>query len=130
MPNLPAERFLGWIASYERAWRTPGTEPLHEIFAADATYRAAPFDTPLQGIEEIAAFWEAEREGPAEAFTLTSEIVAADRSTGVARIEVHYGEPSTGTYRDLWIITLGAGDRCTSFEEWPFFPGQPRAATQ
>jgi hypothetical protein len=89
---------------------------------------AAPFDTPLQGRTAIATFWEAERESPEEEFALTSELVAVDGDVGVARVEVRYGDPSARVYRDLWIVTLDDGGRCSAFEEWPFFPGQPRSA--
>ena len=121
-------RLSAWIERYERAWRSPGTGTLGDLFAPDATYRPTPFDAPLTGVPAIAAFWEDEREGPEEAFTLTAEIVALEGDTGVARLEVTYGDPATRRYRDLWIITLGADGRCTAFEEWPFFPGQPRVA--
>ncbi len=124
------ERFTSWIAAYERAWRTAGAEPLHALFAPDAIYRAAPFHEPLRGLEQIAAFWEAEREGPDEEFTLRAELVAADGATGVARLQVDYGDPVTRTYRDLWIIELDDAGLCTAFEEWPFFPDQPRAASR
>jgi hypothetical protein len=63
---MSAERFAAWITAYERAWRTPGTEPLRDLFATDATYLPAPFDEPLHGLEQIETFWEAEREGPGE----------------------------------------------------------------
>src|SRR6266496_3901003 len=53
-----------WVALYERAWRTPGTEVLAELFAPEATYQTAPFEEPFQGLPAIAAMWEAEREGP------------------------------------------------------------------
>jgi SnoaL-like protein len=125
---MSAERFIAWIAAYERAWRTPGTEPLRDLFTADASYRPAPFHEPLRGLDAIARFWEAEREGPDESFTLDAEIVAADGATGVARLEVHYGDPVARTYRDLWIIKLDDAGRCTAFEEWPFHPGQARVA--
>jgi hypothetical protein len=118
-----------WIEAYERAWRTAGTEPLRELFAPDARYRAAPFDEPLRGLETIAAFWEAERVRPDEVFVLASEPVAVEGEVGVARIEVRYGDPVARTYRDLWVVTLDAEGRCTAFEEWPFFPGQPRVAS-
>jgi hypothetical protein len=121
------ELLASWIERYERAWRTPGTELLAELFAPDATYRAAPFDTVLRGIREIAVFWEQEREGPDEQFELAWEPVAREHSTGVARVEVQYAAPPPGcVYRDLWIVTLDDSHRCNAFEEWPFFPGQPR----
>jgi SnoaL-like domain len=114
-----------WIEAYERAWRTPGTAPLAELFADEATYTPGPYDPVLAGRERIAAFWDAEREGADEAFTLSWEPVAIDGSTGVARVEVRYGPPRPREYRDLWIVTLDADRRATAFEEWPFHPGQP-----
>lgn len=128
MSGLARVRFLDWISKYEGAWRTAGTLDLNELFSPHAAYRAAPFDEPLRGVEEIAAFWEAERESYDEAFTLTAAIVAAEADTAVARIEVVYGAPASRTYRDLWIITLDNRGLCTDFEEWPFFPGQRRVA--
>jgi hypothetical protein len=117
-----------WIERYERAWRTAGTAQLDGLFVPDATYRPAPFDDVLVGLPAIAVFWDAERAGPDEVFALTYQIVAVDGDTGVARVEVDYGDPPQRRYRDLWIVTLHADGRCTAFEEWPFFPGQPRAA--
>ena len=121
-------RFADWIAAYETAWRTAGTAPLGRLFTEDATYRPAPFDEPIAGVGAIARYWEGERDGPEEVFTLTSEIVAAEGDTAVARLEIVYGEPLQRTYRDLWIITLSSDGRCRHFEEWPFHPGQALTA--
>jgi uncharacterized protein YciI/ketosteroid isomerase-like protein len=123
-----AERFGAWIAAYERAWRTAGTAPLRELFTEDAVYRAGPFDEPVAGRAAIGEFWEAEREGPDETFSLQWEIVTADGDTAVARTEVVYGDPPRRTYRSLWVITLTPDGRCPAFEEWPFHPGQQLAA--
>jgi hypothetical protein len=117
------------MAAYERAGRTPGTAVLGELFAPSATYRAAPFDEPIAGLSSIAAFWEAERDGPDEAFELEWEPVAVDGTVAVARLEVRYGDPVTRVYRDLWVISLDADGRCTAFEEWPFFPERPPAVS-
>ena len=119
-----------WIESYERAWRTAGTDVLARLFTSEATYRAGPFDETVAGLTAIAAFWEAAREGPDEAFTMAWEPVAVEGSVGVARVEVVYEEPSLGVFRDLWIVTLEADGRCSAFEEWPFFPGQPLIGAQ
>jgi SnoaL-like domain len=118
---LTRGRLQDWIDAYERAWRTPGTERLAELFADEATYRTAPFENPFRGLAAIADFWEAGRDGPDEEFTMTSEIVAVEGDTGVARIEVRYG--ATGLhYRDIWIARLDESERCVAFEEWPFWP--------
>jgi ketosteroid isomerase-like protein len=126
-PDLERADLLRWIESYERAWRTPGTALLEGLFAADAKYLPSPFDPPLRGRAAISAFWEAEREGANEVFTLAAEPVAVEGDVGVARAEVLYGGPPERVYRDLWIVALDGHGRCTSFEEWPFFPGQRRA---
>ena len=111
-----------WIAAYERAWRTPGTEPLGALFTTDATYLQGPYREPVAGLPAIARMWEAERDGPTEVFRMTSEIVAVDGDTAVVRIEVWYGDPVANEYRDLWIMRFAADGRCRAFEEWPFAP--------
>ena len=111
-----------WIDAYELAWRSAGTESLAELFAPDATYLNAPFQDPVRGLEAISKMWEEERDGPGEEFEMESEPVAVEGDTGVARIEIRYGEPRPQVYRDLWVITLDGDGRCTAFEEWPFWP--------
>ncbi|HEY1356710.1 MAG TPA: nuclear transport factor 2 family protein [Thermoleophilaceae bacterium] len=114
-----------WIERYERAWRTAGTEPLRALFTEEAVYRMSPYEEPFVGLERIAEMWDAEREGPDEAFDMTSEVVAVDGDTAVARVEIHYGARE---YRDLWVIKFAEDGRATEFEEWPYWPGQPLAA--
>jgi SnoaL-like domain len=116
-----------WLARYESAWRAPGTEALAGLFTLDATYSTAPYETTHGGLEAIARIWEAER--PAgEEFEMSTEIVAVENDTGVARIEVHYHRPREQQYRDLWIVRLDDSSRCYHFEEWPFGPPGSRGA--
>jgi SnoaL-like domain len=114
-----------WVAHYERVWRTPGTARLAELFTPEASYLPSPWARPIEGLEAIAQFWEAERVGPDEEFTLSSQVVAADRHTAVVRVLVEYGAEQSRPWRDLWILELAEDGRCSSFEEWPFAPGQP-----
>ena len=118
------DHVLGWVAAYERAWRTAGTDALGGIFTPDASYRQGPYEEPVLGLAAIAAMWDAERDGPAEVFTMTSEVVAVDGPTAVVRAEVRYGDPVRQEYRDLWVIRFAADGRCEVFEEWPFWPGR------
>ena len=71
---MQRERFERWIEDYERAWRTPGTDVLAELFRVDASYSTLPYKDPYVGLEAIAAMWDAEREGPDEQFEMWSEI--------------------------------------------------------
>jgi ketosteroid isomerase-like protein len=114
-----------WVAGYERAWRSAGTDDLATLFAPEATYLVSPWATPIEGLAAIRDLWEAEREGPDEAFTMASEVVAVDGHTAVVRVAVDYGEPDPRRWRDLWVVRFEADGRCGAFEEWPFAPAQP-----
>jgi ketosteroid isomerase-like protein len=120
---------LAWLEQYERAWRTPGTHAIDTLFTDDASYLTSPFDPPIVGSAKIAEMWEREREGPDEPFTMTSEIVAVEGDTAVARIEVQYADPPATHYRDLWVIRFDSSGRSRAFEEWPFWADRPRAAS-
>ena len=118
-----------WLAGYEAAWRAPGTEKLAEVFTGDATYRYSPYEEPIAGLEAVRRMWDEKRDGPDEVFTLATEILAVDGSTAVVRAEVRYGDPVHQEYRDLWIMQIGDDGRCSSFEEWPYWPGRPYTAS-
>jgi ketosteroid isomerase-like protein len=118
-----------WLADYEAAWRAPGTEGLAEIFAADATYRQAPYEEPVVGLDAIRRMWDEERDSPDEFFTMATDIVAVDGPTAVVRAEVRYGNPVSQEYRDLWVMRLRDDGRCDWFEEWPFWPGETYPAS-
>ena len=114
---------LSWVDAYERAWRSPGTAALAEIFTADASYLQGPYREPVVGLPAIAEMWEAERDGPDEVFDMSREVVAVDGDTAVVRAEVRYGRPPHQENRDLWVLRFAADGRCAWFEEWPFAPG-------
>ncbi|TDB70393.1 nuclear transport factor 2 family protein [Micromonospora sp. KC723] len=125
---MDRKQVAGWIAAYERAWRTPGTAALAAIFTDGVSYRQGPYRPPVIGLPALSRMWEDEREGSDEVFRMTSEIVAVEGDTAVARVEVRYGNPVDQEYRDLWIMRFAEDGRCASFEEWPFWPAQPIAA--
>jgi ketosteroid isomerase-like protein len=117
-----------WLAGYEAAWRAAGTDALGHLFTADATYLQSPYEPPVTGLDAIGRMWDATRDGPDEVFSLATEILAVDGPVAVVRAEVHYGDPPHQEYRDLWVIRLRDDGRCTWFEEWPYWPGQPYTA--
>jgi ketosteroid isomerase-like protein len=114
-----------WIEGYERLWRRPGTDGLADLFTSDASYLPSPWARPINGIDDITRFWDDEREGPDEEFSMAAEVVAVDGDTAVVRVSVEYGGPDGGRWRDLWVVRLARDGRCSSFEEWPFAPDQP-----
>lgn len=128
LATMDRNRVAAWIAAYEQAWRTPGTAALGTMFTADASYRQGPYRDPVVGLPAITRMWDSERDGPDEVFEMTSEIVAVDGDTAVARVQVRYGDPVHQEWRDLWIMRFAEDGRCLSFEEWPFAPEKRAAA--
>ncbi|MEU5883365.1 nuclear transport factor 2 family protein [Spirillospora sp. NPDC047279] len=122
---MDRDAVASWVAGYERAWRTPGPEPLAELFSSDVSYLPSPWASPIVGLSRLALWWDAERDGPEEPFTLTTEVVAVDGDTAVVRIWVDYLHDDPSRWRDLWILRFDADGRCVRFEEWPFAPDQP-----
>jgi ketosteroid isomerase-like protein len=121
-------QLTAWLDGYERAWRTPGTDALANIFTEDATYSTAPYENAHRGLAAIGEMWQAERLGPDEDFEMAREVIAVEGDTGVARIEVHYHAPKNVEYRDLWVVRLNEAGLCVHFEEWPFWPPDQRGA--
>jgi uncharacterized protein (TIGR02246 family) len=122
---MDREAVQRWVVAYERAWRTAGTGPLAELFTPDVSYLPSPWAAPHEGLDAVAAFWEAERTGPDEEFAMSSDVLAVDAPVAVVRVSVDYGAPHHARWRDLWVLTFAADGRCSAFEEWPFAPGQP-----
>ena len=119
--------FRDWVERYEAAWREPGTQALSGLFATDATYKTSPYEDPFDGLDEIEAMWERERETD-EVFAMSWELVAVEDHTGVVRVSVDYTAPKQQSYRDLWVIELREDARARSFEEWPFWPPGSKGA--
>jgi uncharacterized protein (TIGR02246 family) len=128
---MDRQQLADWIDRYERAWRTAGTDVLAELFTEDAGYSTGPYEGAHVGLDAIAEMWDAERIGPDESFEMTSEVLAVEGDTGVARVTVDYKESKEKDgrvnrqqkeYRDLWVVRLDDSGLCTHFEEWPFWP--------
>lgn len=118
---MDRDSFGAWIDLYERAWRSEESDLLTDLFTPDATYKTAPYEKPFRGLAVITKMWEDERDSPDEVFEMNYDVVAVENDVGVAVVEIFYGDPVTKEYRDIWIVRFDE-DRCSAFEEWPFWP--------
>ncbi|HEX6256990.1 MAG TPA: nuclear transport factor 2 family protein [Euzebyales bacterium] len=109
-----------WIAAYETLWRTAGTDRLPELFTPDAAYVPSPWHEPIADADAIARFWDEERDGPNEVFTMASDVIAVDGDVAVVRVAVDYAHGRS--WRDLWVLRFAGDGRVSRFEEWPFAP--------
>jgi hypothetical protein len=53
-----------WLAGYQAAWRSPGTDGLAEIFTEDAVYLHSPYEEPVAGLDAIMRMWGTEDRQP------------------------------------------------------------------
>lgn len=130
---MDRDQFRRWIAGYERAWRSPGTRLLADLFTEDAVYLHSPYAQAVRPRTAIERDWEEQRAGPDEIFSMQAEVLAVaddhpDGPLGIARVVVRYGEPVRQEYLDIWLVWFDATGRARRFEEWPFWPDQPWAA--
>jgi mannose-6-phosphate isomerase-like protein (cupin superfamily) len=125
--EVSAEQLLAWVDGYQRSWRTPGTDGLRDLFTDDAEYLVSPYDVPVVGLAAIREMWDEDREGPDEVFMMTAEVVACQGPTGVARVQVRYGDPLVQEFLNLWVVRFAVDGRVERFEEWPFWPTHGRA---
>jgi ketosteroid isomerase-like protein len=122
--SVDREAVARWVDAYEEVWRSPGTDRLAELFTEDVSYLMSPWAAAVEGLDAVAELWEAEREGPDEPFTMSSEVVAVDGDRAVVRVEIEYRRDRPSRWRDLWLIDFERDGRCRRFEEWPFAPNQ------
>lgn len=111
------------MSAYEKAWRTPGTAALGDLFTPDVVYSPSPWAEPVVGLDALARFWEDQRHGPDEDFEMKAEVLAVEMETAVVRVEVDYRSPPR-SWRDLWVLAFSTSARCARFEEWPFAAGR------
>jgi ketosteroid isomerase-like protein len=117
---------MRWVARYEDVWGARDPERVPEIFSADVTYWRSPYDDPLRGIDAVKAFWLDDDD---QFFTMEASVVAVDGDDAVVRAQVRYGDPVHQEYRDLWVLHFRDDGRVDHFEEWPYWPDKPYAAS-
>jgi len=120
---MDRRRVERWLAAYDKAWRTPGTALLSELFAPEVEYLPSPWTEAVVGLDALAEFWEAERHGADEEFSMHADVVAVEMETAVVRVDVEYASPPR-RWRDLWLVMFALSGRCTRFEEWPLAEDQ------
>lgn len=123
---IDREQVTEWVALYERAWREDDVYAVERLFAPDAHYRRSPYEPADVGQVGIKSFWLEDSGRP---FTFAAEIVAVEAEIAVVRVEVAYAGDDPQEYTNLWVMRFAGDQRVEDFEEWPFWPGRPYAAS-
>ena len=126
MTPVDREQVQAWVDAYVHWWRAGDAAGVPVLFTPGVRYLRSPYAQPIEGHDALSVFW---LEDVGATFEVTSEVVAADGATGVARLQVSYREPDQQEYRDLWVLRFAEDGRVERFEEWAYFPGKPYTAS-
>jgi ketosteroid isomerase-like protein len=97
-----------WLERYRGAWTTDDPAEIGRLFADDVRCFTAPFTEPLEGIDEVTAYWLGEAESGI-IWTFEYEVLASEGDLFVVRAVTRYPE---GT-RDA-----GGRARCSTTCGW------------
>ncbi len=111
-----------WLEAYRRAWQTDLRDDIERLFTDDVRYYTAPYAEPLEGREEVAAYWLGEEES-AIAWTFEAQVLAREGGLNVVRAVTTYpgGTKGAGTaevFHNLWLVTLASDGRASEFVEY------------
>jgi uncharacterized protein (TIGR02246 family) len=109
-----------WLARYEQAWEQRDPTRAAALFTENAPYHETPFDAPKAGRAGIRDYWAAVTADQRNV-DFTSQVVAVEGSTAVARWSASLTSASTGTRVELdgvFLLTFDAGGLCSELREW------------
>ena len=90
------------------------------LFSEDASYRETPFDEPVQGAQEIRAYWSSLPQAQ-EGIRFAYEVLAVTERCGIAHWHGSYTYVDRATRVELdgiLLVSLDDGGRCRDFREW------------
>lgn len=80
--SLDKSTFVAWLDAYKAAWEARDPEAATALFTADASYHEMPFDAPIEGRKDIAAYWAKAVAGQ-ENIAFTYEVLACSGDAGL-----------------------------------------------
>lgn len=117
MPDITKTRAKLWVEGYVRAWHSNKPEDIAAIFAEDADAHERPYATDCDGLREIIELWhERATWDGTDKWTFEWEIVAINGDTFVVTGTGCYA--ALGDFNNLWVVTLDAAGRASSFRMW------------
>lgn len=112
-----------WIEKYVEAWRDNDVLKLADLFSVHATYKEAPWSSPIHGLSDIQKYWQeiCSLQGD---FEVHSKIIAVDSTTAEVHLNVIYKSDKPAKWQDVWALTFNNQKLCDSYQGWPW-PQQP-----
>jgi SnoaL-like domain len=109
-----------WLDGYIAAWRSNDPDDIRRLFSDQVSYRYHPYDTPLEGVEELVASWLADPDDP-ESWDAHYEPYVVDGSRMVAVGYSRYlssGDEPERLYHNCYLVEFDADGQCSVFTEY------------
>ncbi len=124
---MTSNRFENWLLRYKQAWESRDPHAAVALFTEDATYHEHPFDEPMNGSDEILAYWKANT-AVQENVQFSFQIIATNGDTAVNHWHVTFDSiDESGSAVNLggsveidgiFKFRLNSDERCPQFQEW------------
>ncbi|HSL95139.1 MAG TPA: nuclear transport factor 2 family protein [Thermoleophilia bacterium] len=120
---LDTTRIDDWLERYRGAWATDDPAEVGRLFADDVRYFTAPFAEPLEGIDEVTAYWLGEAESGIP-WSFDHEVLAREGDLFVVRAVTRYPEGTRDAggrrevFHNLWLVTVTDDGRAREFVEY------------
>jgi len=105
-----------WVDRYLTAWTSAAPKDIKALFTPDAEYHERPYETEWIGREAIVEGWLSRQTWQEGGWTFEHEILMITGDTAAIRGTGVYKE--LGTFENLWVVTLDAKGKCSTFRMW------------
>jgi hypothetical protein len=114
--NVSPAAVTDWVERYLTAWSSAASNDIKALFTPAAEYHERPYETEWIGREAIVEGWLSRQEWQEGGWTFDWEILMITGDTAAIRGTGVYKE--LGTFENLWVVTLDAKGRCSTFRMW------------
>ncbi|WP_326560624.1 nuclear transport factor 2 family protein [Micromonospora sp. NBC_01796] len=105
-----------WVDGYVKAWTTGDPADVEALFTEDAESYEWPYETAWIGRQEIIDGWQTRAPWQEGGWTFDWSLLVINGDTFAIKGTGVYAK--LGTFDNLWVVTLDAGRKCTTFRMW------------
>ena len=113
-----------WLNEYGQAWTQGSPDAVAKLFHDNATYQETPFDEPMQGKQQIRAYWQDGASDAQEAVSFSSEVWSVSDNEAFAGWTASFQRVASGVWVELdgifklRFVKEKADLECLELREW------------
>lgn len=118
--SQPTAEVAGWFARYVAAWTELDPADASALYSKDATYQEDPFESPMQGEEQIRKYWEDVARGEHDVH-VNYEVLSSRGRRSIVHWHASFSRVPSRQEVELdgiAEVTLDKMGKCIRFREW------------